>query len=897
MHGAVPSSEGTQHRVGRPHQTLWAAQAPVPTGIGLPPGQRVAGYELLRELGRGGMGVVYLARQESLNRLVALKMILTGGHAGSEILERFQTEARAVAQLQHPNIVQIYEVDTADGLPFCALEFLAGGSLADRLNGAPLAPMAATALLEVVARAVAFTHERGIVHRDLKPANVLLRPKDASALTDAEFRPEAYEPVLTDFGLAKNLRGDSKQTRSGALLGTPSYMAPEQAKGQIVGPPADIYALGAVLYDLLTGRPPFRGESVVDTLNLVQHTEPVPPRRLQPRVPWDVQTICLKCLEKDPARRYASAQELADDLRRCVVGEPIRARPTSFTIWALKWARSRPTLTALLLVSVALIASLAVGGTAFLLYYQQQAAFLQRALVAADAERQRADVERQRGREVLATTVQAVRSIIGQVGDHVGRADLLRTAEERCEQLVTVAGDDPAFLPEQAAARGHLGTIQFLNGRYSVARATLRLALERWDQALQMEGLEAPRRERFRYEHAVCEHRLGVTQAALADPAAGPTLGRAYDTLLDLPVTVLITQELARLCADRAAWLTEQGDWPAAEKLLEQACERWQQLDQARPHDRDLRQAWADALVQLGSVQRQRDRMAEAKATLNAAVSLLESANQGGGGPFEQLILARGCAEQAQLLPEVPGLWQQAERRFRQLVQQQPREPDFRHALAQFRSVSARAGGADPHAALTEVITLRKQLLSELPDHPGYRAELGRAYLDLGQHLAEQRAGAPAETAFATALATLAPLLDTAGDGLGRRTQADVYRRRAEWRVAEYRAQPTAERRAAADADWQARIALWAGGRTRGQAQHDYADWLLSTERPAAGVTLLLAAAGSYAEERATQDGALAVLRRVAQLAPESVATWATDPRLTPLRTRADFQQLLAGGK
>src|SRR5262249_35934046 len=271
-------------------------------------------YEILEEIGRGGMGVVYKARQVRAKRVVALKMILSGAHAGAAELGRFRTEAEAVARLQHPHIIQIYEVGEQDGRPFFSLEFCPGGSLDRKLAGTPLPPREAAALVEKLTLGIQAAHTKGIVHRDLKPANVLLA--------------EDGTPRVTDVGLAKK-PGGVGQTAPGAAMGTPSYRAPEQGSGQgkQVGPAADVYALGAILYECLTGRPPFRGPTPLDTLLQVVADEPVPPARLQSRVPRDLETICLKCLQKDPYRRYASAADLAEDLRRYQAGEPITARP------------------------------------------------------------------------------------------------------------------------------------------------------------------------------------------------------------------------------------------------------------------------------------------------------------------------------------------------------------------------------------------------------------------------------------------------------------------------------------------------------------------------------------------------------------------------------------------
>src|SRR5262245_14685053 len=312
--GPTPETRLTAEaeRPGQPG-SLVASAAPV---VAPSTGAAIPGYELLEELGRGGMGVVYKARQTRLGRTVALKMTLAGGHARPEDLSRFKAEAEAIARLQHPHIVQVYEVGEHDGLPFFCLEFCPGGSLDRKLNGTPLPPGQATALVEVLARAMQAAHEKGVVHRDLKPANVLLA--------------EDGSPKISDFGLAKRLDAVG-QTHSGAVMGTPSYMAPEQAAGRVrdIGPLADVWALGAILYECLTGRPPFRAATTVDTLVQVVHDDPVPPGRLAPKLPRDLQTICLKCLQKEPHRRYGSAAELAEDLRRFQAGEPILARPVS----------------------------------------------------------------------------------------------------------------------------------------------------------------------------------------------------------------------------------------------------------------------------------------------------------------------------------------------------------------------------------------------------------------------------------------------------------------------------------------------------------------------------------------------------------------------------------------
>jgi serine/threonine protein kinase len=270
------------------------------------------------------MGVVYKAQHLALKRTVALKMVLAGGHAGPEELARFRIEAEAVARLQHPNIVQIHEVGEADGHPYCALEFVEGGNLAGKLDGKPMPVVEAAQLVETLARAMHVAHCRNVVHRDLKPANILLTADGT--------------PKITDFGLARRLDSDAAETQTGAVLGTPAYMAPEQAAGNArdAGPAADVYALGAILYACLAGRPPFKAKSVVETLDQVRGEEPAPPSRWHASIPADLEAVCLKCLEKNPAHRYASAEELANDLARFRMGDATKARPWS---WRRRLAR------------------------------------------------------------------------------------------------------------------------------------------------------------------------------------------------------------------------------------------------------------------------------------------------------------------------------------------------------------------------------------------------------------------------------------------------------------------------------------------------------------------------------------------------------------------------------
>jgi len=287
-------------------------------------------YELLEEVARGGMGVVYKARQVSLNRIVAVKMIVAGQLANAEALQRFIAEAEAAANLRHPNIVAIYEVGEHDGQHYFSMEYVEGQNLCALVKEKPLPAAQAAQYVRIIAEAIHYAHERGTLHRDLKPSNVLLDSFD--------------DPRITDFGLAKQVMGASELTLSGQVLGTPSFMPPEQAAGKrgALGPPSDVYAVGAILYHLVTGRPPFVAETVIDTLRLVAESEPVSPRLLTPSVPRDLETICLKCLEKAPAKRYQTAQSLADELGRFLRDEPILARQVGTPEKLWRWCRRKP---------------------------------------------------------------------------------------------------------------------------------------------------------------------------------------------------------------------------------------------------------------------------------------------------------------------------------------------------------------------------------------------------------------------------------------------------------------------------------------------------------------------------------------------------------------------------
>jgi WD40 repeat protein/tRNA A-37 threonylcarbamoyl transferase component Bud32 len=341
-----------------------------------PPPDAVPGYVLLESIGAGGMGVVYKARQGTLNRIVALKMVLGGHRAGAKELIRFLAEAEAVAAVKHPHVVQVHEYGEADGRPFLAMEFLSGGSLSDRLKAhGRLDPIAAARLVATLAGAVQAAHDQGIVHRDLKPGNVLF--------------DEAGEPKVTDFGLAK--RGGSDLTASQAVMGTPAYMAPEQARGdtKFVGPGADVYALGVILYECLTGTRPFAGSDAFSLLRKVTDEEPERPSKRIAKLPRDVELICLKCLAKEPAERYPTATALAADLERFASGEPVSVRAAGWVERGYKWARRKPTLAAAYGLTLAVLVLLGFGISLATLWRSAEGA-----RASAEFEKGRAETER-----------------------------------------------------------------------------------------------------------------------------------------------------------------------------------------------------------------------------------------------------------------------------------------------------------------------------------------------------------------------------------------------------------------------------------------------------------------------------------------------------------------------
>ena len=583
-----------------------------------PPTEFMPGYDILGEIGRGGMGVVYEAKHLGLNRRVALKMIRGGLRASGEERDRFLSEARTVARLMHPNIVQIYDVGVLDGMPYCALELVTGGSLESRLQHQPQPPREAAKLLAILARAMHGVHEQGIVHRDLKPANILLARKgegrpakttsapaptqsqtpsgksewwDAPRLV-AEERLADFIPKITDFGLAKRTESATQLTASGFIIGTPQYMAPEQASGKNrgIGPAADIHALGVILYEMLTGQLPYVGLTPLDIIMMVQSVEPVPPRHRVPTIPHDLEIICLKCLEKDPDRRYATSAALADDLERWLEERPIQARPVPLWERAVKWAKRSPLMACLMVVTAAVMVILAVS----LGHLAAVNVTLSEATLREPSARQEAQ-ERPRPVDTLHQNARGIQEQINArlLEDWLSEKRtepisltekaLLTQMLKRYEEVAHRSGSTPEQRLILCQTHARMGLIHFRLGDRIAAETALRRGLE---QAVAMHR-DDPRRLEVALTLADLNGYLGkfclVTgrgpEAGQFFTARCAVLERAQDQQAGSG-TVLLA--LARAQRDLGHWYWSEGRREEALRLKRQACEVFMRLQESQ---------------------------------------------------------------------------------------------------------------------------------------------------------------------------------------------------------------------------------------------------------------------------------------------------------------------------
>jgi tetratricopeptide (TPR) repeat protein len=646
------------------------------------------------------MGVVYLARQVRLKRLCALKTILAGDHAGPEVVLRFLAEAETVARLRHPNIVQIHAIGDHDGRPYIELEYIEGGSLSGRLDGTPWAPQRSARLIETIARTVHETHSLGVVHRDLKPANVLLATDET--------------PKLTDFGLAKSLNADSGLTRTETVLGSPSYMAPKQADGRAkdVGPAADIYALGAILYELLAGRAPFRAATVLETLEQVKSTDAVPPSRLQPGLPRDLETITLKCLEKEPQRRYESARDLADDLRRFLNGEPIHAQPVGMLERGVKWAKRRPVEVALLGVTILAVVALtwAVAASTYERNLEKKNRELD--VVLADSERQRTRAKRSfdQARTVIDHFIALIEERLDEPQFKSTRDELLGDGLTYYQGVLQQWDDTPELQFE--LIRTYTGAAKVAESLGSRSEA-----LKSYQQAQAMlEKLVSlcPDDPQYRLELAEVHHNLGhfYAESGQVDQALrGYEAGRAIREQLrrDRPDDPQVLSALARSYGFIGDLFLVAGRLAEAEAAYRQSHTIRQKLALAAPQDAVLQFELSRSFTNLASLSRQAGRLDDALDAWRRSIALVEPLDAERSSMREfRGDLAWNCVKLGSMLLE-----------------------------------------ADPPAAAEALPTLHRgrelyaRLTKTHPGVPDYRNGLGTSLLQIGR--AQRALGKPAE--------------------------------------------------------------------------------------------------------------------------------------------------------
>jgi serine/threonine-protein kinase len=764
-----------------------APYAPSPPEASTIP-KEVPGYEILGELGRGGMGVVYKARQVALNRLVALKMILGGQFSSASDVARFRKEAEAIARLSHPHIVQVYDVGVFEGLPYCALEYVPGGSLDRVLGSQPQPPREAAALVAKIAQGMQAAHEAGIVHRDLKPANILLaaassqlsvaskEASDATLPTD-HWPLTTVQPKITDFGLAKRLEEGDGQTRTGELLGTPSYMAPEQAaaRHQEIGPAADIYALGAILYEMLTGRPPFKGLSALDTVMQVQTAEPVSPSRLQMKIPRDLETICLKCLSKEPYQRYLTAAALAEDLERFLHGETIQARPVGRAERAWRWCRRNPVVASL---AAALLLALLGGlvGMTFL-YFQAQASATLALQERDEARRQRAradahyfqaqasatlalqerdEARRQRARadSHLVLAREALDKAVNKVADNSKlreadftplRKELLTTALPFYEQLASLVSDEPDLEVERAQTIYRMAILKRELGDFPAALQNVDAALA----ILTKQAASHPDKSKYRYELSQCLASRGTLLEALGQRKEAATVYRQAAEMQEK----LVAADPKQAAYHGALGITYNGlatlavkeeQLPQAAQALQRARAEFNQALELAPKFTLYRKEMGVVLGNLAVILDRQGKENEAleiyQANIQEREKLLAELPQ---DPDVRDELGRACYNLGNLLDK-KGKRAEAEQLYRRslalrekLVADFPTIPYYRvHLTSTLNNLAMNLShrGEKPEAEklLKQAFQVREKLVADFPHIPAHAVEFGGTACNMG---------------------------------------------------------------------------------------------------------------------------------------------------------------------
>ena len=681
-------------------------------------------YELLEEIDRGGMGVVYKARQTNVNRIVALKMILSGSLAGSEEIERFQTEAEAAARLDHPNIVPIFDVGEHDGRHFFSMGYVDGQSLRDYLRNTSPAPREAADLARTVALAIDYAHKREVIHRDIKPANILL--------------DENGTPKVTDFGLSKVTDGRDDLTGTGRLLGTPSYMSPEQASGNKsqLGPLTDVYALGATLYEMLAGRVPFEAETTVETLKKVCSVDPVSPRSLNTGLDADIETICLKCLEKEPSDRYSSARALADDLARYLKDEPIIARQVSRRQRLVRWCKRRPAIAGLVGTLAAILLTLGP-----LTVYLAMTAKSDRSKIA--EQQQRSNENLDLARIAVEQMVEQAEMLANIPQTEARQSDLLGQASDFYGKFVSQRPDDPKLLHEAALVHRSVGELFSLLGRSELSEKAFRSSITTLTKLV----ADHPNDKTHKLQLAESHIQFGLLLNSTKPQAALGEVERAVEIqtrlLESFPTDPIIQREMGKAFYNRGMIQSELGKTSAAETDYQSSIDLLKKLTDASsspaaakgPH-RDL----ARALNNYGNLLKSEGRLDEANDRMREAVRLLAGETLDRKGREELAVYHNNFSNHLASIGELDEAAAENEKAIdllTELSDEFPRYPHLRSELANsFNSRGALAGRGkkleDALSYFRQAEQTFTQLHQEFPDHISYVNRLGTSKYNCG---------------------------------------------------------------------------------------------------------------------------------------------------------------------
>ncbi|MFO0814561.1 MAG: protein kinase [Gemmatales bacterium] len=694
----------------------------VSSSTGLP---IIPGYEVLEHLGRGGMGRVFKARHLKLDRIDAIKMVAVG--ADETVIQRLIEEAKAIAKLKHPNIAQVYDSGEVGGQPFYAMELLEGGTLSQKLAGKPISAREAAELVMTLARAVGYFHQQGILHRDLKPGNVLLTSK-------GELR-------IADFGLVKHLSGTNSQTQTGDVMGSPSYMAPEQATGQVktLGPTVDVYALGAILYECLTGRPPFQTPEAVQTLMMVITLEPIPPRQLVPKLPKDINTICLKCLEKQPGKRYQRAEDLAEELRRFLEGEPIVARPVGRVEKAIKWCKRRPAWAALIVAGLLTLLAFGLG------YWKLNVTY-----VALEAAKEKSDFHFQQ----LNTTFQELEAAKRESDLHLAgagrfvsnmlyyfddlstipktevvREQVMLNMRELYRQLLSVRPSDLTSRAQYAETYQRAGDLERTVGKYDKAREHYNHSFNIYQEIIK-ESLSQQYRSRLLQLLVVMANHERDAASELYPKYLGeaeklaPELSKYAEDDYDAAMALTTYHNSQGQHQRMLKQITE------AEAHYRKAIHFAQRATHLNPMNGQAQESLSMAHNNLATILLYQKKFPEAAAETRHSIELLPKHDL----PRLNSLRARYSSNEAVILeelkrgPEADKAYREAVAIFRKLMLDFPQQPDYRYhwikaKLNLARSLMMREPKKAP-LELLEIKPVLDQLIKDYPQQANYKAEL-----------------------------------------------------------------------------------------------------------------------------------------------------------------------------